>query len=343
MKKLLILLLVFNSFAAFAQDLTGTWEGIFFNEWPNGKSWQFYIRFHLKQQGSAVWGVCEALSQRGGEKTFDIKNAKLSCMYPVSGELPHNSDTNKILQLFRGNITESVIPIAVCESIFHFDFDYKILKKTEYMTGKWYSIYPWVPGNDASRGMIAVTRASYTSPDFVDAYFPKLDKMLMKSFKKDSAYLVKEGVYDKIFNNETLAMPIFDSLVTQRESVAVKQVEAVSNRMDLVQKIIDIDSSFIKIDLYDNGIVDDDTVSVYLNGSKIVSSRRLAAVPLHMELELDDKEDNELKLFAENLGEIPPNTALMIVTVNGKRIELNLSASLSNNAVVVFRKKKALP
>jgi hypothetical protein len=59
-----------------------------------------------------------------------------------------------------------------------------------------------------------------------------------------------------------------------------------------------------------------------------------------MELELDDKDENEIKLFAENLGEIPPNTALMIISSGERRIELNLSASLTNNAVVVFRKLK---
>jgi hypothetical protein len=166
-----------------------------------------------------------------------------------------------------------------------------------------------------------------------------LEKLLQKSLRKDSSYLVKLGVYDKIISPVSETKYLIDSLISPITTTDKTE----DNRENTIQKIIDIDSSFIKIDLYDNGIVDDDTVSVFLNGGKIVSSRRLTASPLHMELELDDKEENELKLFADNLGEIPPNTALMIVTCGNKRIEVNLSASLGNNAVVIFRKMKKAP
>ena len=344
MKKLLILLLVFDSFAAFAQDITGTWEGIFYTDRNNGSRRMFYYRFYLKQQGSLVWGVCEGLSAVENDRKFEINKAKLSCKYPVSGEIPFNDDTSKVLQLFRGNVVESNIPMPVCESPFYFEFKYRELNNAMYLAGKWYSIYAYTPRDDAAGGSLAIRKVSNESPDFVDSYFPKLEKMLIKSLKKDSSFLVKKGLYDKLFNIQPGSFSGLDSAMIPAAVINTSASnEIINKRENVVQRIIEIDSSFIKIDLYDNGIVDDDTVSVYLNGSKIVSSRRLAAVPLHMELELDDKEDNELKLFAENLGEIPPNTALMIVTVNDKRIELNLSASLSNNAVVVFRKKKALP
>jgi hypothetical protein len=339
MKKLLILLLVFDSFAAFAQDLTGTWEGIFYTDRYNGTRRMFYYRFHLKQQGSLVWGICEGMSAVE-DKKYEISKAKVSCMYPVSGEIPMNKkDTSKVLQLFRGNVVEANIPMPICESPFYFEFKYRELNNASYLAGKWYSIYAYSPRDDAAGGSLAIRKVSNEPPNFVDDYFPKLNKMMQKSFKKDSAYLVKKGLYEKLFTTQNNDIASFDSLLSQETST----VTTIVQREDVVQKVIDIDSSFIKIDLYDNGIVDDDTVSVFLNGSKIVSSRRLAASPLHMELELDDKEDNEIKLFAENLGEIPPNTALMIITVGDKRIELNLSASLTNNAVVVFRKKKGLP
>ena len=41
-------------------------------------------------------------------------------------------------------------------------------------------------------------------------------------------------------------------------------------------------------------------------------------------------------LFAENLGTLPPNTALMEVTVHGKTYELFLSTDYKKNASVEF-------
>jgi hypothetical protein len=344
MKKLLLILLLFDSLGSFAQDLTGTWEGVLFTDRSNGRRRKFYFRLYLKQQGSLVWGVCEGLSAVQTDNKFEINKAKLSCKYPMSGELPRNIDGPKHLALFRGNVTEANIPLGICESVFHFDFTHKLVNKAEFLAGKWYSIYSETPRTDGAGGDIILGRASYESPDFVDEFYPKLDKMRDKYFKKDSAYLVKIGVYEKIFTSQVDNVVVFDSLIYDESNLtdSIQEIQS-DRREDIVQKIIDIDSLFIKIDLYDNGIVDDDTVSVFLNGAKIVSSRRLTANPLHMELELDDKDENELKLFADNLGEIPPNTALMIVTCGNKRIEVNLSASLGNNAVVIFRKMKKVP
>jgi hypothetical protein len=46
-------------------------------------------------------------------------------------------------------------------------------------------------------------------------------------------------------------------------------------------------------------------------------------------------------MFAENLGTIPPNTALMIVTVAGKRYEVNISSSEQTSGTVRFRMANA--
>ena len=44
-------------------------------------------------------------------------------------------------------------------------------------------------------------------------------------------------------------------------------------------------------------------------------------------------------MVAENLGSIPPNTALIVVYAGNKRYELFSSASLEENAVLVFEYK----
>ncbi len=41
-------------------------------------------------------------------------------------------------------------------------------------------------------------------------------------------------------------------------------------------------------------------------------------------------------MYAENLGEIPPNTALMVITDGDSRYEVNVSSDLQNSGSVHF-------
>jgi hypothetical protein len=58
-------------------------------------------------------------------------------------------------------------------------------------------------------------------------------------------------------------------------------------------------------------------------------------------LRLDStRELNEVSMYAENLGKLPPNTALMVVTDGKNRYEVFLSSSLTENATVELRRKR---
>jgi hypothetical protein len=97
----------------------------------------------------------------------------------------------------------------------------------------------------------------------------------------------------------------------------------------------------IKLDVYDNGTIDGDTVSIFYNGKMIMSHQRLSSKPIEIEVTLDENTSlHSIVLFAENLGSIPPNTALIIFTTPaGKRYELFSSATLQQNAELVFEYK----
>ena len=98
-----------------------------------------------------------------------------------------------------------------------------------------------------------------------------------------------------------------------------------------------VDVKFITLKLYDNAIVDGDTVTIFYNGKLLVSKQLLSEKPIVINLTLDEKaSQHEIVLYAENLGSIPPNTALIVVTAGDKRYELHASASLEENAVLVF-------
>jgi hypothetical protein len=51
----------------------------------------------------------------------------------------------------------------------------------------------------------------------------------------------------------------------------------------------------------------------------------------------DDVEVNELVMYAENLGTIPPNSAVMVIRDGPNRYEVRISSDLNNSGVVRFK------
>lgn len=102
-------------------------------------------------------------------------------------------------------------------------------------------------------------------------------------------------------------------------------------------------SDSVKVELYDNGVFDYDTVSVIYNKRLVIYKQQLLTnKPISFYVKLDtDPAKNEMIFFAENLGLTPPNSALMIITDGeNKRTEINVSSDLSHNAVIYFIKVK---
>jgi hypothetical protein len=100
---------------------------------------------------------------------------------------------------------------------------------------------------------------------------------------------------------------------------------------------VKVDTGTIRLDFYDNGIVDGDIISVIVNGNTVLSHQELSAKPITTYLKIDlHNTFQEIEMFAENEGSIPPNTALLIVTANDKRYRLFLSSRKEKSAKVRF-------
>lgn len=111
------------------------------------------------------------------------------------------------------------------------------------------------------------------------------------------------------------------------------------SRRDSVEMIVNHHSDSARVELYDNGLVDHDRVSLFLGDSLILRNYELLATVHAFTLHLDHPlREQVLSLFAENLGDIPPNTALMVIYIDDQRVEVRLSADLITNARVVFRR-----
>ncbi len=104
----------------------------------------------------------------------------------------------------------------------------------------------------------------------------------------------------------------------------------------LAQKIETPETEML-IELYDNGEIDGDTVTIYHNNQLVVSHAGLSIKPVTLKITVDDKSPHhELIMVADNLGSIPPNTSLMVITTKYKRYEVFISSSEQKNAKVVI-------
>jgi hypothetical protein len=113
-----------------------------------------------------------------------------------------------------------------------------------------------------------------------------------------------------------------------------------SRENELVQTLL-VSNAEISVRLYDNGEVDNDTISVYLDGKAIISNKRLSTTPITLSLKLDEENpEHVLVMVAENLGRIPPNTSLMIVQDGDKRYQVSITSTEQKNAMVRFRYQK---
>jgi hypothetical protein len=106
-------------------------------------------------------------------------------------------------------------------------------------------------------------------------------------------------------------------------------------------KRIETEAGEIRIDLYDNGEIDGDTVSIYHNNVLMMAHARLSQKPLTVRISVDkDHPHHELIMVAENLGSIPPNTSLMIITAGTKRYQAFISSTEQKNAKVILDLKE---
>jgi hypothetical protein len=122
---------------------------------------------------------------------------------------------------------------------------------------------------------------------------------------------------------------------------AQKILEEFTRRKEVVGKEIWVHSDSLRLTFYDNGIVDGDSISVFFNKEPVSTHQLLSERGIVFYAVLDTtKEYNEISMFAENLGSIAPNTALMVLTDGVNRHEIFLSSSLTQNSTIRIRRKR---
>jgi hypothetical protein len=181
---------------------------------------------------------------------------------------------------------------------------------------------------DTTKPFKLIKVSNIPTPFSENVYEPCLDKKI-KFSKKDTltTTLIKKDTIITIVNKPDTPQKI-TTVITEPK---------VDDRKSNIIKTVKITSPSLTLTLYDNAIVDGDTISVFHNGKLILNRQLLNEKGTDIIIELSkENPHHEIVLFAHNLGSIPPNTALLVIKAGKQRYELRAEADLNKNATLIF-------
>ncbi len=299
-----------------AQSLTGTWLAAYRRDLPSDKR-VFYYKIYLQQHQDSVYGICQALDAMTDIRGLNPETADVQSTYHLFNHHLSAADTTQFVltsgeQISNGAVvTQNSPPMFltwVCTVLpsgkNHFEFTPRIVHSLQLLS-------------DGQIGNIVLKKLSTDIPPHVNLLPLTASKL---SLKLPSLFRKKKPVNNK-------------------PQLTLETTTPIEERKDVVHRIIETEAAEATIDLYDNGMVDDDTVSLYFNGRLLIDRQKVSEVPLRLTVRLDKEVENRFILFAHNEGKIPPNTALLVIRTGQARHELTLKSTLTENAVVLLLAK----
>jgi hypothetical protein len=190
---------------------------------------------------------------------------------------------------------------------------------------------------------------NYVKKNFLGTYFPGPKKIVLqegmittynirhdcsiciKNFelyysRKGNEEILTGGWKGKVYGNSQGSCDAGNIVLRRIRESAFKEVPEVF-----------VDTGKLRLDFYDNNEIDGDSITVLVNGKTLLSHQKLTGKAVTMYVSIDLKNTfQEVEMVAENLGSIPPNTALLIVTAGEKRYQLFLTSTQSKSARVRF-------
>jgi hypothetical protein len=128
----------------------------------------------------------------------------------------------------------------------------------------------------------------------------------------------------------------------KNEQKIIGAAAEIALRKTEVIRTIDFKSDSLTLALYDNGIVDGDTVSVVLNDEVIIPKQGLTEQAYRKVIKIPPGLGDSLQLviYAENLGSIPPNSGLLIIEDGSDRYEIGFEGDMKRSSAVKLRRKR---
>jgi hypothetical protein len=330
-------------FSAGDSPITGIWRGNFVSE--GGE--QYRLEFQIKKQGDLVTGV-----------SYSYLDVRFYGKATMTGNFNSPEKNLNIQEIRTVEVKMSSFSVAC---IMKYKLNYAKSGDEEFLEGTFSSKYEKSDslfglrrGGNCGGGTVYLRKVT-TSDFYVEPFLR--DKPLVKipAPKKDSVVkkittqvITKPPVKTNPQKTVVKTIPKKDTLIktnpvivpppiVEKKIVTVPAI--LKTRENELAKTIVVNTNEVTIKLYDNGEIDDDTISVYVDKQLVLSHKRLSTVPIIWKLDMDEKDnsEHEVVMVAENLGRIPPNTSLMIITSGDKRYQVQITSTEQKNAVVKFK------
>jgi len=157
----------------------------------------------------------------------------------------------------------------------------------------------------------------------------------------DPKAAIKENPAVAVSEKEIPAPAESASPTPTNQKIIAPAAEIASRKTEVI-RTIDFKSDSLTFVLYDNGIVDGDTVSVVLNDEVIIPKQGLAEQAYRKVIKIPPGLGDSLQLviYAENLGSIPPNSGLLIIEDGSDRYEVGFEGDLKKSPAVKLRRRR---
>lgn len=189
---------------------------------------------------------------------------------------------------------------------------------------------------------------NYVKKSFQGTYFESEKKIVVQEVSV-ATYKIRSGCqicikkytlyYSRNGNVETLSGGWTGHIMGTNESCSTGDIVLTRTKESAFKDIpeIGVDTGRLRLDFYDNNTIDGDSITVRVNGRTILSHQKLTAKPITAFVNIDLQNTfQEVEMIAENLGTIPPNTALLIITAGERRYQLFLTSTEQKSARVRF-------
>jgi archaellum component FlaF (FlaF/FlaG flagellin family) len=309
MKKWLTLFLLSASLATTAQTVNGYWYGSG-NVQNGGSANNYLFELVINQKGTSVQGIV----------SYYFKNTFRS--FKINGS--YNAATRLL--------TLPNIPVTYYGSLINMEVDCPMDFVAQLKVSK---VSSDMKGSFVSKGAFRNTCPEIFFNITMNKDAGNQDSVLTAlRLYKESRQVWSPSGYDTLTAVVVQQRPVVNYVINNQYK----------ERQNIVAQEIEVDADSVSVDFYDNGEVDGDSISVFMNDQLLTFNRQLSTSAIHFNMKLDTtKAINEIGMFANNLGSLPPNTALMIVSDGKKRFEVRMMSSLDKNAVVRIKRKKPLP
>lgn len=315
-----------------AQKITGIWRGYFsaangiFRDDIDEEMYKYEVQID-QQSNNSVKGVTYSY-----KSTVFYGKSTMQGIYTASNKNLILKEL-KLVELKIGSNSEPCLMTCY--------LDYLKIGKLEVLQGTFISTNS-KNKKDCGSGKVyleRVLKSDFELEDFLAHPKPMAPitqkKPTLKPSKTDADILHKDNDTDKSVNTDKSSAPDIKKITTTNATPKI----LIQRDNFLIKRIISSEPD-VKVELFDNGTIDNDTISLYHNNEQVIQKGKLNYQPLTYSFNAGTEAyTHELILVAENLGEIPPNTAIMVVTIGKKRQEIFLTSDEKKNAKIIIEYK----